>query len=122
MNIEIGSLPLRVDLPGRAGRLQTQGSTAALVRELGDNYATYHAFLANRLVQLGGRPAPEEFRDGDDFYAAVAAVQDVVKAEAILRICRNYRLYGGSLQTSVDPSVPLVDNADRLVSVETGIA
>ena len=49
-------IPVQYDLgvhfPGLAGQYQDEGSTAALVGELGDNYSVYHAWLAGQLAGL----------------------------------------------------------------------
>jgi hypothetical protein len=110
----------KLRLPGRAGELQDVGATASLVRELGDNYSTYHQHLATELARLGGRPDPADYRDDFEGYCeAYSAARDVVLAEVALRSARAFRKLGGHL---ADPppldEPPLVDRNDRLVSVE----
>jgi hypothetical protein len=103
-----------VQLPGVAGELQKQGATASLVRELGDNYETYHTFLAERLVKLGGRPDPSKYKSYDPYAASWTQVEDVVHAEVTLRACRGFRRFGTALDSL--PETPLVDESDRLVA------
>ncbi|HEX8743511.1 MAG TPA: hypothetical protein VF712_10280 [Thermoleophilaceae bacterium] len=111
----------RFEFPGRAGELQAAGAVPAMVRELGDNYAPYHGELAARLAKTGGQPDPGDFGDDFDGYAeACTRVLDVVRAEAFLRRCRSYRRDGTPLDADLSDSPPLVDESQRLVSVETG--
>jgi hypothetical protein len=119
--MEISELKIRhVRFPGRAGELQRQGATPALVRELGDNYASYHAFLARALQDLGARPEEAQMlEDIDAYFAAWDRIDDVVVAEVVLRRCRAHRQAGASLADAPSRSVPLVDERDRLISVET---
>lgn len=107
-------------LPGRAGELQAAGATPSLVRELGDNYATYHRHLAAELARLGGRPDPADYRDDFEGYCdAYSAARDVVLAEFALRRARAFRKLGRHLTDPPPPDEPpLVDRNNRLVSVE----
>jgi hypothetical protein len=112
-----------ISLPGRAGRLQATGATAALLAELGDNYQTYHEFLAGELARIGTPPGPEDFMR--DMTAAIKSwdyIQSVVKAEAALRVCRGARKLGRSFGDRPDTDPPLLDDQQRLVSVETRTA
>lgn len=106
-----------VRFPGRAGQLQAAGATPALVAELGDNYARYHDHLR---TELGGlrRPDPRDYGDGERYFAAWARLEDLVKAESYLRGCRADRVAGRSLDAAAYANVPLLDEDDRLVSVE----
>lgn len=110
--------------PGRAGELQRQGATSELVRELGDNYARYHAALVEAFDAAGGRPHPEDFGDrsqrgGSEAYLeAYERARGIVLAEALLRNCSQFRRNGRSVSAPMDPSVPLLDGSDRLVSFE----
>jgi hypothetical protein len=106
---------------GIAGDLQARGSTASLIRELGDNYAQYHAPLAREFAVTGGRPDPADFDDVGAYMAACASVDRLLAAEALLRRCRGFRKLGRKLAD--DPgSLPYVDGRHRLVSAETGQA
>jgi hypothetical protein len=101
-----------IKFPGAAGAHQAQGSTASLVRELGDNYHTYHDFLAQRLAKLG-RPRPENFKSYEAYAQAWTQVEQIVEAEVALRACRGFRKFGGRLNAPA--AATLVDANDRLV-------
>lgn len=121
--MELGSITVKkLTFPGQAGQYQRGGFTPALIRELGDNYSYYHAFLRQELEKVAQRPDPDEYRARDDpegYAQAWAWIQDIVKAEALLRNCRRYRRSGRRLSDALDPNEPpLVDEHDRLVSVE----
>jgi hypothetical protein len=107
-----------VVFPGRAGQLQMAGAKAALVVELGDNYPTYHNFLATELAKLG-RPHPKDYPDYDSYITVYAKAQTIVIAEAFLRNCRAYRRDGASLDAPLDTSTPLLDANDRLVGLDS---
>lgn len=107
-----------VPMPGRAGQLQAAGRSLAVISELGDNYSTYHAFLATRLERVGSRPDRRNFQDADAFLEAWAVIHRIVRSEALLRISRAARRDGTPLDFCISPSVPLVDDQDRLVSIE----
>lgn len=92
------------------------------MRELGDNYARYHRFLATRLGELGGRPDPGDFEDFDDYGRVCTEVQNVLRAEAFLRQAWAFRQLGTPLRQGADPTLPLVDEHHRLVSAELGWA
>jgi hypothetical protein len=115
--LNIGSLRW----PGRAGKLQDERSTAALMAELGDNYASYNEWLAREANAIGSRPDPTAYDDPDDYARACAHVRDILAAEILLRQARGFRQLGRSLRDR-DRSAPLVDGAHRLVSAETGRA
>ena len=104
-----------VRFPDRAGALQDGRATPSLVRELGDNYQRYHAYLAEEFAQTG-IPAPEHFPDYESYWDAYVRAQAAVSAEAFLRNCYQYRRKGRALDSPVDTSVPLLDSAGRLVS------
>ncbi len=107
----------RLEFPGRAGELQRQGASAAFIRELGDDYPQYHAFLAERLARYGGRePQPDAYPGFAEYIAACQEVRDIVMAEALLRNARAYRRTGRPLDHAYDPSIPLLDERNRLVS------
>jgi hypothetical protein len=123
--MRIGPLPIKnYVFPGRAGELQRQGAIPALVRELGDNYALYHDALVEAFDANGGRPDPSDFDDRSQrggstaYLEAYERARDIVLAEALIRNCRAFRKSGRSLTDALDTSVPLLDAADRLVSVE----
>lgn len=112
----IGAITLqRVRFPGRAGELQARAATASLVRELGDGYERYHAFLVAELERVGGRPDRADFDDGDAYIEAFETAREIVVAEALLRNCRAFRREGRALDAALDPSTPLLDKDDRLV-------
>lgn len=106
----------RLELPDRAGDLQRQGATAALVRELGDNYERYHGFLAEMAERIGGPPDPARFASREEYLAACVIAQDVVRGEAILRVCRDHRRHGKPLDAAVDPGTRLYDDDYRLLA------
>lgn len=106
----------RLRFPGRAGEHQRAGASASLVRETGDNYETYHSFLAARLEGAGARPRPGDYGSIDEYLAAWALVEEIVEAEAFIRRARAFREGRGRLDAPQDTSVPLVDASDRLVS------
>ncbi len=115
--MNIGTIRTNYEFSGAARAAQRSGSTASLVRELGDNYRTYHDRLVADLEAAGGRPVPSAFATPDAYFEAYARVQAIVTAEALLRICRGYRLEGRSLNSELDAAIPLVDRNDRLVDV-----
>lgn len=114
-------LGLSVTFPDPAGALQSEGSTAALVAELGDNYATYHEFLASKLAVIGTAPSPADYPGDRARYMRLwATILCVLSAESVLRSCRAYRIEGRALDAGPDLRVPLLDEHRRLLSVETG--
>lgn len=104
----------RFELPGEAGKLRRDGKSIALVRELGDNYHRYHEFLADELARWPKRPERENYSDGDSFLGDWQHIHEIVKTEAFLRACREFRR-GKRRDFGWDKSVPLVDANDRLV-------
>jgi hypothetical protein len=122
--IVIGALRLkRIEFPGAASELQSIGATAALMRELGDNYPVYNQYLAKRMLDLGGRPDPVDYpNDFAGYTDACDETWETLVAEALIRRCRANRLFGDSLAQTASPDTPLVDDRHRLVSVETGAA
>jgi hypothetical protein len=108
-----------LEFPGEAGELQRVGATASLVRELGDNYAQYHDFLAAELEKLGGRPKASGEGPSPEFLAHWQRADDIIASEVVLRVCRGYRKAGRSLAAAPDLDPALVDTRDRLLSVET---
>ena len=117
-SIDLGGLRF----PGRAGRLQEVGATAALVRELGDNYETYNAFLAEEMRKLGGDPDPADYVDDyDGFIQAAARIRDVTAAEIALRRCDAHRTRGQALDAE-PAGTPIIDSGQRIVSIKTGTA
>lgn len=116
--MEIGPLDLRdVRLPGAAGDLQAAGAKASLIKELGDNYARYHAFLSEEWRKLGSLPDPTKFEDFSSYATALARFESVVHAEATLRRCEAYRRRGARLTAPLDLRVPLVAD-DMLVGID----
>jgi hypothetical protein len=117
--MELGQLRLRVEFPDAAGAHQRARSTASLIRELGDNYDRYHAFLARALGEIGDRPEPRDYGDDLDSYARdCQRIDDLMRAEAVLRACWRYRQRGESLGSL--GSEPMVDTSHRLLNVRTG--
>lgn len=104
----------RLELPGEAGPLYAAKSIAALVRELGDNYARYHTHLASEVARIG-RPRREDYADADGFLADWQLLHEVVTMEAFLRSCRDFR-EGRRPGLGWDKGVPLIDERDRLVA------
>jgi hypothetical protein len=116
--MDLPTLNLRgVSFPGRAGELQRAGSTASLVRELGDNYDRYHDFLAAELESIGSRPKPSDYASFDEYAAAWGHVEAIVHAEATLRRCQGMRQTGARLDAALDPRAPLISADDRLQSL-----
>ena len=115
-----------LEFPGRAGELQRDGATAALLRELGDNYARYHAFLRRELDQSGGDPAPRAYRGGVDGIGAdpaaygrqAAKLQRIVASEILLRRGWANRQQGRSLNDTLHDFPPPFDADYRLVDIE----
>lgn len=117
--MDLPTLDLRgIEFPGQAGEFQKRQETAALVRELGDQYATYHKYLAEALEEIGERPDPKEFRSYESFAEAWTPIEAIVHAEATLRRCRAMRKEGKRLDSGLDLRTPLIDTNDHLASVE----
>ena len=106
----------KLRLPDRAGELQDQRATAALVKELGDNYGKYHAYLAQVAEEIGGPPDPAAYPNHEAYLDACVIAQDVVRGEAILRVCRDFRRRGKPLDAAVDPEHRLYDDEFRLLA------
>lgn len=116
--MDVAGLKLDISFPGRAGELQGAGATAALVRELGDNYETYHRFLVEEGKSIGSRPDPKDFLDDYDGYTKLCdRILDLLAAESILRRCRGQRKLGRELNVRYDDEPPLVDERHRLINV-----
>lgn len=79
-----------VVFPGRAGELQNQGASASLYRELGSNYATYHAYLAQQVTArvANGRPKRDQFATLEQYLSAWGYLIDLVRSEQSLRLCK----------------------------------
>ena len=104
-----------VEFPGRAGELQREGRTTALVRELGQNYGRYHEFLATELERRLPAPTAERYPNADEYFVAWAYIQELVAAEIILRNARGHLRDGRRLDEPPDTSTPLIRD-NRLVS------
>ena len=107
-------------MPGRAGDLQDAGASAALVAELGDNYAKYHEFLVAEFDKLGGFPDPPTDPWKMPRYLATSAKIDALaSSEVALRQFRAARL-----KVKPEDSVggvwpgPLLDGTGRPTSAE----
>ena len=115
-----------IEFPGRAGELERSGATAALFRELGDNYARYHAFLARELEASGGDPDPRDFRgdangvgaDPAAYGRQAALVQRLVASEVLLRRAWVNRRHGRPLGDPLTDFPPPFDADGRLVDIE----
>jgi hypothetical protein len=107
-----------LQLPAPADDLLRRNALKSLVRELGINYAKYHKFLVQEGLRIGGRPQPGDFESAEEHFAAWQMVQEIVRTEALLRVCRRYVRDGRPLGEPLEPHVPLVDKHDQLVSVE----
>lgn len=113
----------RVRFPGLAGRLQAEKSSASLIRELGDNYRSYHEFLAQKLADEldrlgGGPPEAAAFETVEEYTAAWGRLEAVVYAEVGLRRCHAFRNLGMRLDAAVGLAKPLLDERNRLLSAE----
>src|SRR3954451_12938668 len=119
--MQIALLPiLIVEFPDPAGQYQRDGMTASLIRELGDNYARYHGFLADKLAAFDKIPEFDDFGSSQGYLDAWALIHDILRAEAALRTCRAFRLFGTPLDQPLDfahDEPPIVDENYRLVSV-----
>lgn len=108
-----------LEFSDRAGELQRAGASASLIRELGDNYGRYHAYLALRLQELGGQADPADFPDDPAAYGRHAnELQRIATSEALLRRARAHRREGHPLDEDLNGGLPLVDSERRLVDVE----
>jgi hypothetical protein len=113
--------PIGVEFPGRARELQLANATAALIRELGDNYEVYHDFIAREIEAMGSRPQWNHDKpDVAGFAAAWGRIDDLLQAEAFLRVCRAHRKEGRSLAEGPKDAKPFVDGHDRLLSAVSG--
>lgn len=111
----------RLKLPGRAGEYQRAGMTAALVAELGDNYQRYHDWLAEQLGRFDKLPEVDDYSDTSRYVDDWALIHDIVRAEAMLRVCVLFRRDRRPLNRPLDftrGQTPLVDSEYRLVSFE----
>lgn len=109
----------RLELPGLAGEYQRLGMTAALVAELGDNYTHYHDWLAQQLERFDKPPEVDDYSDTGEFVDDWAIIHDVVRTEAMLRVCLLFRRDGRPLNRPLDftrGQTPLIDHEYRLVS------
>lgn len=79
-------------LPGRAGELILQGNQDALIIELGDKYDVYHAAFDKALLEMGGRPDPEEYEGDFERYGVdCARVGEILSAEVAARLAAAVR-------------------------------
>jgi hypothetical protein len=120
--MQIGLIPiLEIEFPEPAGAYQRDGITASLIRELGDNYARYHGFLADKLADFEKVPEVDDYATSEEYLAQWALIHDILRSEALLRTCRAYRLFGQPLNQPLDfthGETPIVDDQHRLVSIE----
>jgi hypothetical protein len=116
--VDIPELDFRgVVFPDKAGELQKANATASVIRELGDNYSKYHAFLAAEVDRLGGPPDRSDYKSFDEYADAWSKIEALVHAEATARRCRGFRRLGRPLDDALDLKVPLAKD-NRLVSME----
>jgi hypothetical protein len=120
--MQIGMIPiLEVEFPEPAGTYQRDGMTVSLVRELGDNYGRYHDFLADKLASFDKIPEVSDYATSEEYLEQWALIHDILRAEAALRTCRAFRLFGQPLNQPPDfthGETPIVDDQYRLVSIE----
>lgn len=110
----------KLEFPEAAGDFQRQGMTAALVAELGDNYQRYHDWLAEHLQQFDKVPDVDDYDDTAEYVDDWALIHDVIRAEAMLRVCFLFRRDGRPLNRPLDftrGQTPLIDAEYRLVSL-----
>lgn len=100
-----------VVFPGEAGEMQRRGATSSVMRALGDDYEGYHAWLAQEFTRVTPEPEPRDFNGDIEAYAAACTrFVDVLRAERVLRRCRELRKGVRS------DGVPLLDDRQRLLS------
>jgi hypothetical protein len=117
--VEFQGLTLRHRFPGTAGKLQDAGEKLALIRELGDNYGTYHDTLRQAWADGGKRPEPADYEGRfAEFQAANQAQNEILEAERALRLCTLLRQ--GSKQYDDVFAVPVVDGAEGLYDFRKG--
>ena len=113
----------RLRFPDEGGRLQVAGDTGGLIKELASDYDRYHAFLAQRLEELGGDPDPADYRDRfEDYCRATADVTEIYIAETFLRQCVAAVQLGRDINAMEPAPAPLADERQRLVSQRTRMA
>lgn len=113
--MEIGGLKLkRTKFPGRAGELQDRADLVGFVAELGDNFDVYHRYLVEEWSR-DGRPDPADFPDIPSYMEALAAAEDLVKAELVLRRCAAFRRSGQRKELGSAFGGPLLDDEGRLL-------
>jgi hypothetical protein len=110
----------KLEFPGAAGEFQRLGLTAALVAELGDNYKRYHDWLAEQLGRFDKAPDVDDYSDTSQFVEDWALIHDVIRAEAMLRVCFLFRRDGRPLNRPLSFTAgqpPLLDHEYRLVAL-----
>ena len=92
----------------------------ALARQFGFHVilTTYHDFLHSELSHFERRPKPNDFPDIERYFSAWKRIEAILKGEAFLRRCRAFRLSGRRLDAPDESDRPLIDENDRLLSVE----
>ena len=117
--MEFQGLTLRHRFPGAAGRLQDADEKLGLIRELGDNYATYHDALRQAWADGGKRPDPADYEGRfAEFQAANQAQNEILEAERALRLCTLLRQ--GSKKYDDIFAVPVVDGDEGLFDFRKG--
>jgi hypothetical protein len=118
--MQVGLIRLAtLQLPGAAGEYQRLRMTAALVAELGDNYQRYHTWLAERLERFEKAPDIDDYSDTSKYVNDWAVIHDVIRAEAMLRVCLLFRRDGRPLDRPLEftrGQTPLLDHEYKLVS------
>ena|ERR1043165_4034623 len=99
--------------PGTAGTLQRAGAISDLVQELGNNYGAYHDVLRQEVDRADRFPERQNYDSMDAYLEAWAHLQDLVKAEALLRNCQAHVAHGRALDAPLDPELPPLLDADR---------
>lgn len=75
-----------ISLPEPANRHYVAGDLGSFLREVGGNYQRYHDFLQSELGKIGDWPDPSI--GADEYLRMWGVLQDIGKAEHILRTCR----------------------------------
>jgi hypothetical protein len=113
----------RMPVIGRMRKFRQQGDLFSLIRDGGDNYAAYHAVLAEAWRRYGGPVSREDYAPDFEAYAEACTVgDDILMAEAMLRRMYLFRTRQARLAPGAgdaDPT-PLVDASGELVSIAAG--
>jgi len=91
--------------------------SVALLRELGDNYETYHLYLAAELAKRQEPASLVQPSQMEQYLGEWSEIQALLEAESTFRFCRRYRLTGRTAPDDAERMIPLVDRSRQLVSV-----